>query len=364
MERIRLEAATLEDLRQEALRYQLPVSASSDRESLIEAILDKLEQDNPLEEMLPPPQRSRTQSERSPASGKLVKLAKQWYEMQNGGVLESWAALKLALTQMFDRRVSFTASMQKIEARKWSPSKESFDQYSIDKLALIHRLNLPTADTINLIIGGIPQHSLRATALTLPTTSLDQFLEAMRRITAGLGDFDKKSPNQNNKNNRSKDSNSKDNKGQRDGKATETTCNYCKKRGHWKADCQLLKKKEKASPTTSSPASAKASTSSTQPTAAAVAESESSESAKFRITSPLIEIVNFNNNSCRLNALMDTGSPVSFISQNNLNKLLVTVPSLEPVERRFNALPKTPIDVLGKLNKQTFVTRMLQRNQL
>jgi len=149
------------------------------------------------------------------ASGKLVKLAKQWYEMQNGAVLESWAALKRALTQMFDRRVSFTASMQKIEARKWNPSKEPFDQYSIDKLALIHRLNLPTADTINLIIGGIPQHSLRATALTLPTTSLDQFLEAMRRITAGLGDFDKKSPNQN-KNNRIKDSNSKDVKRQGD----------------------------------------------------------------------------------------------------------------------------------------------------
>lgn len=166
----------------------------------------------------------------------------------------------------------------------------------------------------------------------------------MRRITAGLGDFDKKSPNQGNKNGRSKDNNSKDNKGQREAKTTETTCNYCKKRGHWKADCQLLKRKEKASPTTSSPAAAKASTTSTQPTAAAVAEAESTESAKFRITSPLIEIVNFNGNSCRLNALMDTGSPVSFISQNTLNKLFATVSSLKPVERRFNALPKTPIE--------------------
>lgn len=245
--------------------------------------------------------------------------------MQNGKVLESWLALKLALTQMFDRRVSFTASMQKIEARKWIPSKESFDQYSIDKLALIHRLNLPEADIINLLIGGIPQHSLRATASTLSTISVDQFLEAMRRVIASVGDFERRPPNQGNKNNRSKDSN-KDPKGQRDGKATESTCNYCKKRGHWKADCQLLKRKEKSLPTASSLATAKEATTSSQPTAAAVAESASTESAKFKITSPLIKILRINDNSCTLNALMDTGSPVSFVSYNTLKKYSVQYP--------------------------------------
>lgn len=129
------------------------------------------------------------------ASSKLTKLAKQWYEMQSGLVLESWFELKQAIIKMFDRRVSFTAAMQKIEARKWNPAKESFDrdQYSIDKLALIRRLDLPSTDTINLIIGGIPQHSLRATALALTTQTVDKFLEAMRRITYGMGDTEKKS---------------------------------------------------------------------------------------------------------------------------------------------------------------------------
>ncbi|CAL1687614.1 unnamed protein product [Lasius platythorax] len=330
-ERARLEAFSLEELRQEALRYQLPVMASSDKELLIEVIMSHLEQNSPFEEMMPPAQRSRAQSVRSrkgsgqadlpgpstmsapageapgaleriavtlgifleqqrwmmdevrtfvrrdspapdetpkprereeavrppaisasspaqavsllapqileyggideenvqiwtqrvdrvaqihrasddvvllAAFGKLTKLAKQWYEIQNGNVLESWTDLKQALVQMFDRRISFTAAMQKIETRKWSPAKETFDQYSIEKLALIHRLNLPTADTISLLIGGIPQHSLRATALTLPTHSLDQFLEAMRRITFGMGDFEKKSAPQQPKNGRSKD---------------------------------------------------------------------------------------------------------------------------------------------------------------
>ncbi|XP_025268265.1 uncharacterized protein LOC112639210 [Camponotus floridanus] len=111
--------------------------------------------------------------------------------MQSGQVLESWPALRQALIQMFDRRISFTAPMQRIEARKWNSSNESFDQYVIDKLSLIHRLNIPTTDAVNLIIGGIQQHSLRATALTLPTHSVDQ-LEAMRRITFGMSDIDKK----------------------------------------------------------------------------------------------------------------------------------------------------------------------------
>ncbi|KMQ89167.1 hypothetical protein RF55_11226 [Lasius niger] len=449
MERARLEALSLEELRQEALRYQLPVTASSDKNLLIEVIMSHLEQNSPFEEMMPPAQRSRAPSgarsgkgsgqadlpglstmsppageapgaleqiavtlgifleqqrrmmdevrtfvqrgspapdeaprprEReeavrppaisasSPAqavsllasqipeyggtdeenvqiwtqrvdrvaqihrasddvvllaaSGKLTKLAKQWYEMQNGNVLESWADLKRALVQMFDRRISFTAAMQKIETRKWSPAKETFDQYSIEKLALIHRLNLPTADTISLLIGGIPQHSLRATALTLPTHSLDQFLEAMRRITFGMGDFEKKSAPQQPKNGRSKDNGYRGSdgkqQGQRDGKATEGVCNYCKKKGYWKADCQLLKKKEKTTATaTSSPSTSKATTSS-NPTAAAVAEIDSD---KFHITGPLIKIDSINNISCNLNALMDTGSPVSFIGLDNFNKM-------------------------------------------
>lgn len=66
------------------------------------------------------------------ASAKLTKLAKRWYEMQQGQVLESWPALKQALLQMFDRRVSFTAAIQRIETRKWNMAKESFDQYAID----------------------------------------------------------------------------------------------------------------------------------------------------------------------------------------------------------------------------------------
>ncbi|KMQ89165.1 hypothetical protein RF55_11228 [Lasius niger] len=416
-ERARLEALSLEELRQEALRYQLPVTASSDKDLLIEVIMSHLEQNSPFEEMMPPSQRSRAPSgarsikgndqadlpgpstmsasageapgvlERiavmlgifleqqrrmmdevrtfvrrdSPAPDEAPRPKEREEAVRPPAISASSPAQAVSLlapqipeyggtdkenVQIWTQRVDRVAqihrasddvvllaasgkltklasnAMQKIETRKWSPAKETFDQYSIEKLALIHRLNLPTADTISLLIGGIPQHSLRATALTLPTHSLDQFLEAMRRITFGMGDFEKKSAPQQPKNGRSKDNGYRGSdgkqQGQRDGKATEGVCNYCKKKGYWKADCQLLKKKEKTTATaTSSPSTSKATTSS-NPTAAAVAEIDSD---KFHITGPLIKIDSINNISCNLNALMDTGSPVSFIGLDNFNKM-------------------------------------------
>ncbi|KYM99254.1 Pro-Pol polyprotein [Cyphomyrmex costatus] len=86
---------------------------------------------------------------------------------------------------MFDYKISFTNAMQKIEARRWNYYKESFDQYAIDKLALAHRLKLPQSDIINLLIGGIMKSSLRATALTLNASTVEEFLEKMRLITNG-----------------------------------------------------------------------------------------------------------------------------------------------------------------------------------
>ncbi|XP_029163451.1 uncharacterized protein LOC114934906 [Nylanderia fulva] len=432
MERDRLTALSMDDLRQEALRHQLP--ATADREVLIEAISAHLSLDSPTDEMMPSASGSRTTTGKIrkgsgsadrrgsnnrdlypqgtfpraggsgadsfsssqyiiagtsgdlvstanfrsgtdeenvhiwsqrvdrvaqvhhasedvvllAASSKLTKLAKQWYEMQSGHVLESWYELKQAMIKMFDRRVSFTAAMQKIEARKWNPAKESFDQYSIDKLTLIHRLDLPSTDAINLIIGGIPQHSLRATALALTTQSVDKFLEAMRRITYGMGDMREKNHHQSKA--IKKDYKAADGKtqGHKD-RPTKGACNYCKKEGHWKSDCPLLKKKERtvATASSSSPAPEKTS-SSTQPTAAAV---EDNNRDKFYLSGPLIIIDKINNIDCNLSALMDTGSPVSFVSLSNFQKFFnCTQTALEPVDRKFNALPKNPINVQGKIN--------------
>lgn len=52
-------------------------------------------------------------------------------------------------------------------------------------------------------------------------------------------------------------------------------------------------------------------------------------------------------------ALIDTGSPASFISLKNFYKIFkIKIDSLDPVDRKFNALPKTPINVLGKVRSR------------
>jgi len=111
--------------------------------------------------------------------------------------------------------------------------------------------------------------------------------------------------------------------------------------------CMALRRKEQATATTTS--SAKASSSS-QPATVAVVKSEND---KFYLSTPIVIVNSINNINSNLSALIDTGSPVSFISLKNFSKMFkLKIDSLDPVDRKFNALPKTPINVLGKIKSR------------
>ncbi|XP_026826214.1 uncharacterized protein LOC113562106 [Ooceraea biroi] len=127
------------------------------------------------------------------AASSRLKEAKQWYESQTGPALESWIGLRQELVKIFDRNIPFYRAMQRIEARKWLVNKESFDKYAIEKLAMIRRLNLPPNDTIHLLIGGISSSSLRATALSIPANTVEDFMSQMRHITEGYQEAERKS---------------------------------------------------------------------------------------------------------------------------------------------------------------------------
>jgi len=87
-------------------------------------------------------------------------------------MLESWEGFQESIIKRFDRKVLFHVALQRIEARKWNFSKESFQEYAMDKLALMYQLDLPMSDTIHLLIGGIACRSLRGTASTLKVDSV------------------------------------------------------------------------------------------------------------------------------------------------------------------------------------------------
>lgn len=95
--------------------------------------------------------------------------------------------LKNSLVKSFNRKIPFYKTMQKIEARRWNLGKESFDQYAIDKIALMHRLHLPEKDMINLLVGGVMQFSIRITALSIQANTIESFLDQMRHLTEGAG---------------------------------------------------------------------------------------------------------------------------------------------------------------------------------
>lgn len=64
----------------------------------------------------------------------------------------------------------------------------------MDKLSLMHNLNLDEGSTIHLVISGIQSRSLRETAASLNSSSIDRFLDSMHQITSVSADTDKKLP--------------------------------------------------------------------------------------------------------------------------------------------------------------------------
>jgi len=129
------------------------------------------------------------------ASSKLVKNARQWYDLQEGPSNESWTCLKRELIKMFDKKIPFFKTMQKVESRKWQLHRESFDQYVLAKLSLIHGLDLSPRDVIHVLIGGIVSVPVRAATLSLSTETVEDFVDKMRNIAEGCIETERKSGN-------------------------------------------------------------------------------------------------------------------------------------------------------------------------
>lgn len=131
---------------------------------------------------------------------------------------------------------------------KESLSKESFDQYAIDKIALMHQLNLPEKDMINLLVGGIIHNSVRITTLSVRADTIEAFLDQMRQITEGLSNLEKKPQFTSAKQQKQKDDSCR-NCGRKKGHThlecrSQLMCFFCKAKRHRQYDCPEAKKKE------------------------------------------------------------------------------------------------------------------------
>ncbi|KMQ88874.1 hypothetical protein RF55_11569 [Lasius niger] len=269
------------------------------------------------------------------ATGKLKNIARKWFDLNISTLIESWVTFKDAIIRRFKRIILFHVAMQKVEARRWNYIKESFQDYATDKMILMKNLKLPEDDTIHLLINGIASRSLREVAAALKVKSVDEFLEEMQRITSSSGEVARKTPPIFVENQKDKDASQAVTTKEADQSKElpkDSFCAYCRAKGHTKLECFKLKRKEKNLPKTESKAtsssvsavdqvvqpSAEASPSTSkdtlevsQPSTVAVIADNSER--RIELCDSQLKVVFLNNNACNIVALLDTGSPVSFI---------------------------------------------------
>lgn len=172
------------------------------------------------------------------ASSMLKKDAKGWYNYQRAPIISSWSALKNEMTRVFNRELPYDRVLEKVHARKWNPAKESFDRYALSKMALIDRLNVPQKDAIHMLVKGITNFTLKTVTLSMPKTTVNDFLDRMREITEGTADTVSKTA-------ATTSTKTKDrpcgNCGKRGHTHTEfktgLICYNCKAKGHRASDC-------------------------------------------------------------------------------------------------------------------------------
>ncbi|XP_036138619.1 uncharacterized protein LOC118644345 [Monomorium pharaonis] len=309
------------------------------------------------------------------AASTLRKEAKKWYLSQPGRRAETWTELQAVMRKTSASKIPFTVLMQRVEARKCNATQESFRSYAIDKLSLLHNMNLPTEDVLNLLIGGITFHSLRVAAAALKTKTVEEFIEEMRHITATAdvtrritGATDRNVKNQEHckkcgrrghvsKDCRSIDRSKAKGENKKDVKLTDITCYQCRKTAHYKSECLQLQ--TKLGVKTEAASQAKVS-------AVEVGESshEEDEESKGEAVQPVaavqerekqlttcnnpINVTLISNVKCNISALIDTDSPVSFVREDIFRKFVsrdrATIISSK---RKFTALNNLPIDTCG-----------------
>ncbi|RLU18844.1 hypothetical protein DMN91_009202 [Ooceraea biroi] len=227
------------------------------------------------------------------ASSRLTKSARRWYDVQGGIVIESWQGLRAELTKIFDRKMPFYKVMQKVEARKWLSGKESFDDYAIDKLGLMHRVDLKEVDKVHLL-SVAEQERKPAAAGSSAQHSAARSKEIQCHNCGKKGHSPREC-------------------------SAETQCFYCKQKGHRRYECPSLKKKDQR-PATKPPAAAVQVAASVDEEPKETVAMVQTELPRLVLSDPVVQVCKMMGENCELTALIDTGSPVSFVKLSVYNQ--------------------------------------------
>ncbi|XP_067204114.1 uncharacterized protein [Linepithema humile] len=283
-------------------------------------------------------------------TSKLQKYARDWFDLETNLAGITWNTFKEAIVRRFKRRVPFHVAMQKVDARKWIYPKESFQEYANQKLKMMHHLQLPVRDRIQLLINGIGNMSLRGIAAMRKSESIEEFLEDMDHLVSSCGAPSKRNSPPPIRKEKTKDSTdlTKKTTSLLAKSSKDLVCNYCKVKGHIKSDCYKLKRKEQSSLTSSASAAPVAAAEESKEDLPTVACLDKNSTRRFEKSNSTVEICSLNNITCNLLALLDTGSPASFVRLSTYKKFIDNNAHFDkPVVNQFKALNDTKISVIG-----------------
>lgn len=145
---------------------------------------------------------------------------------------------------------------------------------------------------------------------------------------------------------------------------SDPICFYCKAKGHRLYECPLVKQKGARPPTMARQQAGVAAgvtqiTETDETSAEVVATVREQPGITLELSSPIVEVIEVGGQNCKLAAMLDTGSPVSFIKRETYNKLIkLRDACLEPSNRRFKDLGNNVLKIDG-LVRTTIVIRDL-----
>jgi len=273
------------------------------------------------------------------ATSRLTKT-RRWFDLCTGSINRSWLIFRSALISRFKRKILYSAVIQKVESRRWIFSKESFSDYAMNKLALMAPLKLLEEDNIQLLINGISSVAIKGTAAFLKIDSLDEFLRDMQHITATCNDVVKKSPSTFRRNKSKDQSRPSSPKSDQEKKLF---CAYCRGRNHTKENCFKLNRKEQPANSTQikknvSPSTVASVSEPPEIFKDTIAFVDTDDSQKIVTSNTNLKVSKIGASICELVALLDTGSPVSFISRQTFDNFFKLTDSSMIPNCSYNAL--------------------------
>lgn len=278
------------------------------------------------------------------ATSRLAGNALDWYNRQSTTVISSWAEVKKGLLEYFQRKVSFTQAMTRINERVWIHLKEKFIDYANEKLNIMQFLDLSERDQIDLLAASIKLPMIQVAATDLRIEKLSDFLEHIRRVTEAAV-----TPFSGHKQQGPKPSANSAAKTSKD-----IVCRNCQRKGHVgfatkdcrsQVICYNFQQPGYIRPQCPSKSVEQSK---------AVAKTDGRQSSVVAIVSetlpavPYVSLINLNRNHCSINALVDSGSQISIVKKSIYNEYLNNI-ELKPIaaNQSFSGVNNTPIKMLG-----------------